>query len=93
MLNEPYLASAVARLPVIAVEDSEHVPTMATDGYHIYVNPKFCETLTKQKQSSFSTRSDALSLDILNEGERDHKIWNQAIDHNYLFLLQMNSLY
>ena len=42
MLNEPYLASAVARLPLISVNNSDHVPTMATDGYHIFVNPSFC---------------------------------------------------
>ena len=48
MLNQPYLASAVARLPLIPVNNSDHVPTMATDGYHIFVNPSFCDKLTEQ---------------------------------------------
>ena len=42
MLGEPYLASAIARLPVVNASDMGWCDTMATDGYYIYVNPAFC---------------------------------------------------
>jgi hypothetical protein len=41
MLQQPFLASAVARLPMSDETDSGWCPTAATDGYHIFVNVRF----------------------------------------------------
>ncbi len=46
MLDEPYLAAAVARLPPVDAGDRDWCMTMATDGYQIYVNGAFVEDLT-----------------------------------------------
>src|SRR5262249_19889013 len=45
MLVHPYLAAALARLPVVNAAGLEWCDTMATDGYYIYVNPSFCVML------------------------------------------------
>ena len=92
MLNQPYLASAVARLPLIPVNNSEHVPTMATDGYHIFVNPSFCDKLTEPEIMGVLAHEvmHCLLGHIDRRGEREQNIWNKAIDHaTNLFLLQM----
>jgi len=92
MLNQPYLASAVARLPLIPVNNSDHVPTMATDGYHIFVNPSFCDELTEEEIMGVLAHEvmHCLLGHIDRRGNREHDIWNKAIDHaTNLFLLQM----
>ena len=92
MLNQPYLASAVARLPLIPVNNSDHVPTMATDGYHIFVNPSFCDELTEEEIMGVLAHEvmHCLLGHIDRRGDREHDIWNKAIDHaTNLFLLQM----
>ena len=38
MLAHPYLAAALARLPIVNGADFGWCRTMATDGYYIYVN-------------------------------------------------------
>jgi predicted metal-dependent peptidase len=45
MLRHPYLASATARLKFRMVEE-EWCATMATDGFNIFVNPAFADTLS-----------------------------------------------
>ncbi len=92
MLNQPYLASAVARLPLIPVNNSDHVPTMATDGYHIFVNPSFCDKYTEEEIMGVLAHEvmHCLLGHIDRRGDREHDIWNKAIDHaTNLFLLQM----
>ena len=92
MLNQPYLASAVARLPLIPVSNSDHVPTMATDGYHIFVNPSFCDELTEPEIMGVLAHEvmHCLLGHIDRRGDRVQSIWNKAIDHaTNLFLLQM----
>ena len=92
MLNQPYLASAVARLPLIPVNNSDHVPTMATDGYHIFVNPSFCDELSEPEIMGVLAHEvmHCLLGHIARRGDRVQNIWNKAIDHaTNLFLLQM----
>ena len=92
MLNQPYLASAVARLPLIPVNNSDHVPTMATDGYHIFVNPSFCDELTEPEIMGVLAHEvmHCLLGHIDRRGDREQNIWNKAIDHaTNLFLIQM----
>ena len=93
MLRDPYLASAVARLPIISVADSVHVQTMATDGYHIFVNPAFCEELTESQIMGVLAHEvmHCLLGHIERRGDRNSNMWNQAIDHaTNLLLLQMD---
>jgi predicted metal-dependent peptidase len=92
MLNQPYLASAVARLPLIPVNNPDHVPTMSTDGYHIFVNPSFCDELSEPEIMGVLAHEvmHCLLGHIDRRGDRDHNIWNKAIDHaTNLFLIQM----
>ena len=92
MIAHPFLASAVARLPVISVADSVHVQTMATDGYHIFVNPAFCEKLLNHKMGVLAHEvMHCLLGHIERRGDRNSNMWNQAIDHaTNLLLLQMD---
>ena len=46
MLDQPFLAAAVARLPLVDATDRYWCPTFATDGYAIYINREFAETLS-----------------------------------------------
>ena len=43
-LQKPYLSSALMRFPLIEADDA--VPTLSTDGYHIYWNKHFVSGLT-----------------------------------------------
>ena len=93
MIAHPFLASAVARLPVISVADSVHVQTMATDGYHIFVNPAFCEKLSESQIMGVLAHEvmHCLLGHIERRGDRNSNMWNQAIDHaTNLLLLQMD---
>ena len=83
MLDHPYLASAAARLPIRMVADRAWCPTMATDGYHIFINPAFCETL-KDAELTFVLAHELLHcvLGHLERGkDRLPRRWNEAIDY------------
>ena len=83
MLQEPYLASAIARFPLINAIDSDWCETMATDGYYIYVNPGFCETLSLD-ETAFVFAHEVMHCvlgHIDRRGQRDSTIWNYAIDY------------
>jgi hypothetical protein len=62
------------------------VNTMATDGKNIFINPKFCSTLT-DKQIVFILCHEVLHnllshfLRQTNKGANDHKKWNYATDY------------
>lgn len=82
MLQEPYLASAVARFPVRAAPFPDQIPTMATDGYRILYNEDFV----------LSRSDDDLRFILAHEvlhclfghmdrrQERDPRRWNIAAD-------------
>lgn len=82
MLRHPYLASAVARFPVINSTRSGWCDTMATDGYNIHVNAGFCEKLsTEETMFVFAHEVMHCLLGHLDRrGKRDPKRWNIAID-------------
>ncbi len=92
MLGEPYLASAIARLPVINADGLGWCDTMATDGYYIYVNPAFCATLT-QKEIVFVFAHEVMHCvlgHIDRRQDRQHALWNEAIDYaTNLMLVQL----
>ena len=54
MLGQPYLASAVARFPVVNAAHQDWCDTLATDGYYIYVNTAFCESFSSDQIAFFS---------------------------------------
>ena len=89
MLEHPFIASAIARL-----EFHEALPsfctTMATDGYYIWYNLDYSLKLSPTE------RMGVLAHEVLHcvfghidrRGEREHGLWNIAIDHAAnLFLL------
>jgi len=83
MLGEPYLASAIARFPVVSAVDMPWCKTMATDGYYIYVNPDFCADL-KTNEIAFVFAHELMHCilgHIDRRGRRDPDLWNQAIDY------------
>ena len=92
MLGEPYLASAIARLPVINADGLGWCDTMATDGYYIYVNPAFCATLTP-KEIVFVFAHEVMHCilgHIDRRQDRQHALWNEAIDYaTNLMLVQL----
>lgn len=83
MLGEPYLASAIARFPVVNAAEMGWCDTMATDGYYIYVNPGFCKTLSTD-EIAFVFAHEVVHCvfgHIDRRGQRNHDLWNQAIDY------------
>jgi predicted metal-dependent peptidase len=88
-LSKPFLASAVLRLPLLPVQDAEWCSTAATDGYHLFYNPKWVHGL-----GSHETRG-LLAHEVLHvvfgHGERrqgrDPHRWNIACDHAINLLL------
>ena len=45
MLSNPFLAAAIARLPVVDGTDLRWCATAATDGFRVYVNREFMAAL------------------------------------------------
>lgn len=83
MLGEPYLASAIARFPVINAAELGWCNTMATDGYYIYVDPGFCATLSAD-EIAFVFAHEVMHCvlgHIDRRGQRNHSLWNEAIDY------------
>ena len=93
MLKHPYLASAVARFPLILRNREEGIGTMATDGYHIYANPGFIEKINSDEL--LGVLAHELMHNLLGHLEREQEPepgrWNVAIDHaTNLLLEEMN---
>jgi hypothetical protein len=49
MLDEPYLAAALACLPFIDATETSWCHTMATDGYHIFWDQRFTSTMSVER--------------------------------------------
>jgi predicted metal-dependent peptidase len=83
MLGEPYLAAAVARLPVVNKTNSPWCDTFATDGYNIFYNEAFADTLS-EPELSFVLAHETLHCVLGHmdrRGERERLRWNVAIDY------------
>lgn len=83
MLDQPFLASAVARLPLVNAAGLDWCETMATDGYYIYVNPAFLETLSPD-EITFVLAHEVLHCvlgHLDRRGEREQPRWNWAVDY------------
>ncbi len=83
MLGEPYLATAIARFPVVNAQDMDWCESMATDGYYIYVDPAFCADLDRD-EIAFVFAHEVMHCvlgHIDRRGDRDPLLWNLAIDY------------
>ena len=92
MLDHPYLASAVARYPLVLSTTGQGVDTMATDGYRIYANPDFCNGLQDKELKGVLAHELLHNLlgHLDRRQNREHERWNVAIDHaTNLLLLAM----
>jgi predicted metal-dependent peptidase len=83
MLGHPFLAAAMARYPLVDAIEHPWCETMATDGYYIYVNRAFAESLSEAEIIG------VLGHEVLHcvlghidrRGEREREVWNMAIDY------------
>lgn len=80
MLLSPWLSRCLLGLPV---EETRAVPTMATDGRRLLVNPAFVETLTVAEISGVLVHEclHVLAGHHLRRGSRDPVRWNIAADY------------
>ena len=89
MLEHPYLAAAVARLPLIDATGRSWCDTLATDGYAIYVNTQFTSPL-RDVHLMFVIAHELVHcvLGHMDRREqRDHFLWNIAADYATNMLL------
>jgi predicted metal-dependent peptidase len=89
-LQQPFLASALMRLPVRAVPDSDWCRTAATDGYHIFYNPKWVADLKDAELRGLLAHEvlHVLFTHADRRHDRDAVAWNMACDYaiNYLLI-------
>lgn len=92
-LRQPFLASAIMRLPIKDATNYGWCQTMATDGYHIFYNAKWAGAL------SASELRGVLAHEVLHvifqhasrRMNRDPLVWNIAADHAInLLLIEQN---
>jgi predicted metal-dependent peptidase len=83
MLGHPYLAGAVARLPLIDASDSPWCETAATDGYCIFINPAWIGELAEDEISTVLAHETLHCLlgHLDRRGDREPRLWNIAIDY------------
>jgi predicted metal-dependent peptidase len=85
IMNQPFWGSIATRLQLVNAE--EWCPTAATEGRHLYFNPKFVNML-KPKEVVFLVGHELLHAVYDHVGEftrlngRDAKLWNIAADYS-----------
>jgi predicted metal-dependent peptidase len=88
-LRQPFLASAIMRLPIKDATVYGWCKTMATDGYHIFFNASWVANLSQ------SEIRGVLAHEVLHvifqhssrRSNRDPELWNIAADHAINLLL------
>jgi predicted metal-dependent peptidase len=90
MMSHPYLAAAVARLPLVDVTGHDWCPTCATDGYAIYVNTVFTATLSHEDLMFVMAHElvHCIVGHMDRRGDRDRGLWNFAADYATNALLE-----
>ena len=89
-LSHPFLATAILRLPFKEVIGQSWCNTMATDGYHIFVNPDWVQKLSEDETKG------VLAHEVLHvvfghsdrSGEKEAMLWNIACDYAINYLLE-----
>jgi len=89
ILDEPYLAAAVAQFPMVDATDDGWCETMATDGYRIYYNRGFCESISASDVKFVLAHEICHCIfgHIERLGDRDRELWNVATDLATNFML------
>ena len=88
-LRQPFLASAIMRLPIKDATLYSWCPTMATDGYHIFFNATWVESLTITEIRGVLAH-EVLHVIFQHGLRRSHRepiLWNIAADHAINLLL------
>ncbi len=88
-LSLPFLASSIMRLPVVCVPQSTWCKTASTDGYHLFYNPAWMQTLKDEEIRG------VLAHEVLHvlfdhahrRGNKGAKPWNVACDFAINLLL------
>jgi predicted metal-dependent peptidase len=83
MLGQPYLAAAIARLPLVRKQSGSWCDTFATDGYHIFYNEDFAATLADD-ELMFVLAHETLHCVLGHmdrRAERERLLWNVAVDY------------
>ena len=92
MLSEPYLAAAIARLPLVDASDKKWCELIATDGYYIYYDAEAIEEIDP-RHLPFLIAHETMHC-ILGHmdrrGPREKVAWNHAVDYaTNLMLVQL----
>jgi predicted metal-dependent peptidase len=95
-MQQPFLASAVMRLPVRPVSGAPWCRTAATDGYHIFYNPQWLAHLRDDELRGLLAHEvlHVLFTHADRRQGRDSQVWNIACDYaiNYLLIQRGFSL-
>ena len=88
-LQQPFLATALMRLPLREVEGASWCPTAATDGYHIFYNPRWVHTLRDGELRGLLAHEvlHVLFTHSDRRGQRHPWVWNVACDFAINLLL------
>jgi len=89
ILDEPYLAAAIAQYPIVDASDTSWCDTMATDGYRIYYNRSFAESLSASDVKFVLAHEVCHCVlgHIDRKEDRHPGLWNIAIDLATNFML------
>lgn len=89
-LAQPFLASALMRLPVREAPDTSWCPTAATDGYHLFYNSAWFARLPSAQIRGVLAHEvlHVLFAHADRRGTREARRWNIACDHAINLLLQ-----
>ena len=88
-LSQPFLATALMRLPVREVAQTRWCPTAATDGYHLFYNPAWVAGLADAELRGVLAHEvlHVLFAHAERRGKRDGRRWNVACDYAINLLL------
>ena len=88
-LRQPFLASAIMRLPIKDATAYGWCKSMATDGYHIFFNADWVVTLTQGEIRGVLAHEvlHVLFQHSARRGNRNPELWNIAADHAINLLL------
>lgn len=93
VLRFPFLAQLAMHLELVPVVDFR-VPTAATDGTHVWLNPAFMDSLTDDERL-FVLGHEVWHCALRHlgrRGDRDEEDWNRAVDHEVNVLLAEEGL-
>ena len=79
LMDEPFFATLLIRMPL---KERNDIPTFATDGWFIYYNREFVETLSLD-DTKFILLHEVLHpafFHCTRRGHRDASLWNIAGD-------------